>query len=193
MKIFICVLFLFSFTIYSQAHESKKSGKNSHSHSHREHGSHQHGVGQAGLVFEGNQGKFELIVPAESIIGFEHEAKNEKDIKIRDSILAHFETKFSEMVVFDKSLNCSLTKEKIEIQYEKTSNQLPAKKNKNSSHSDFVARYIAACDKSPLGTEMTIDFHSHFKKLKKIELQFVLENLQKSLSITKPNTKFNLK
>ena len=195
MRKIIWGLLIFSLSTSVQAHDAQKGGKSAHSHSHREHGAHQHGVGQAGLAFEGAVGKFEMKIPAESIIGFEHEAKSEKDIKKRDEALAHFESKFSEMLSFDKSLNCKLTKEKVEIQHENSSEgSATAKKSKKAAaHSDFVAQYAVACEKSPLGTQLAINFHSQFKKLKKIEFQFVIDSFQKSITVMKADTKFDFK
>ena len=186
---------LISLQAWSHSDKKSKSGKAHHHHNHREHGAHQHGVGTVGLAFEANKGKLEFKIPAESIIGFEHEAKKESDIKKQTEALAKFESKINEMIVFDSTLKCTLTKEKVEIVREQEVKEDKSHKHKHThgAHSDFEARYDVGCEKSPAGTDLTIKIHSQFKKIKKIELQIILDNLQKAQTVTKDGVVVSLK
>lgn len=47
--------------------------------SEREHGAHEHGVGQLNVAVEGAEVEIELIAPGADIVGFEHEAETEAD------------------------------------------------------------------------------------------------------------------
>ncbi|HEY8270649.1 MAG TPA: DUF2796 domain-containing protein, partial [Pseudobdellovibrionaceae bacterium] len=106
-------------------------------HKHREHRAHLHGSAELSLGFDGIQGKIEFKSPSDSIIGFEHMAKSSADKKIKDEALKKFETKISEIISFDRSLKCQITKDKIEIVAE------------SDTHSDTTATFTAKCEKSP--------------------------------------------
>lgn len=178
------------------AHNHKK---HSHSHSHREHGAHQHGAGQLGIAFEGANGKIEFKSPSESIFGFEHEARSEGDKKRQQEGLAKLENKISEIVVFDSSLNCRISKEKIEVVRESAAaaasqDAKPAKKaHKHAEHSETVAMFAVACDKSPVGTEITFNFQKHFPRLKDVDVQVIADAVQKAAEAKKNGVKIQLK
>lgn len=150
-------------------------------HQHREHGAHAHGAGSLGIAFEGANGNIEFKIPGESIIGFEHTAKTDKDKKQRDEALGKLETQISAMLVFDSTLNCKITKEKIAVIAE------------SKKHSDVVASFKVVCDKSPLGTEIYFNFQKQFPKIKALEVQVIADNLQKSIKAKNNNTKLILK
>ncbi len=51
-----------------------------------------------------------MEIPADSIFGFEHEAKSKKDKAGKEAALKKLEEKVSEMIVFDTSLKCEIKK-----------------------------------------------------------------------------------
>ena len=151
-------------------------------HEHREHGAHQHGAGKMGIAFDGKAGKIDFKIASESIFGFEHEAKSAADKKRKTEGLKLLETKMSEMVSFEKSLNCVITTEKIEVLQEK-----------KSSHSDTAASYNVTCEKSPAGSELVFNFQSVFPKIRDLDVDVVVDNLQKSIEAKANGTKIQLK
>lgn len=197
MKSLISLVLLVSIQAWAHSDKKKSSAKAAHHHEHREHGAHQHGVGIVGVAFELLKGKVEFKIPAESIVGFEHEAQKESDKKKQADALAKFESKINEMLVFDVSLKCVLAKEKIEVvresEHKDEKHDHKHKGHKHASHSDFVAHYNVTCEKSPAGSDLTVKIHSQFKKIKKLELQLIVDNLQKAQTITKDNTVVSLK
>lgn len=148
---------------------------------HRQHSAHAHGLGTLGIAFEGSKGNVEFKIPGESIFGFEHEAKSSKDKKQKSDALAKLENKISEMLVFDPALNCKITKNKIEIIAE------------SDKHSNIMAMYSVVCSKSPLGTEIIFNFQKQFPKIKDLDVQVIIDNLQKSIEVKKNDTKLFLK
>lgn len=169
MKLIIVFVFL-SWPVF--AHEKQK---------HREHSAHAHGAGSLGIAFEGLKGKIDFKIPSDSIFGFEYAAKSDKDKIRRDEGLAKLETKIYEMVVFDSSLNCKIIKDKIEVLAE------------SPKHSDTAATYNVTCEKSPVGTEVVFNFQKHFPKIKDLDVQVIVDNVQKSVEAKKNNTKLFLK
>ena len=140
---------------------------------HREHGAHVHGDGKLAIAFDDTKGKIEFKGAAEGILGFEHKAKNAKDKKTLSEAILFFENNISKMIQFDSSLNCQFTKEMI--------GQVAEEGEEGSGdHSDWAANFAVTCDKSPLGSKLTIDF-AHFKRLKDIDVTILAGSIQKSV------------
>ncbi len=139
---------------------------------HRHHESHVHGAAELAIAFEGNKGKIEFKAAAEGILGFEKIAKNKKELQKVQEVTKMFEKNISQYVQLDASLKCQYSKEKIE--------QIAEANQKGSgTHSDWVANYKLTCDKSPVGTKLTVDF-KEFKKLKDVDITLLADTLQKS-------------
>ncbi len=149
--------------------------------SHREHGAHAHGAGSLGMAFEGTTGRIDFKMPGESVIGFEYVAKSAKDKSKRDAALLILEKSIAEMIVFESSLNCRFTKEKIEIIAE------------SAKHSSVAASFKIDCAKSPVGTEIVFNFQKQFPKIKDLDVEVVADTVQKSVEVKKNNTKLLLK
>lgn len=147
-----------------------------HSKKHHHHQkAHVHGAAKMAVAFEGLQGKLEFEAPSESIYGFEHEAKTEKQKKAVADALLKLEQKMPEMVVFATSLGCSWTKNKIEV----------VREDGDSKHSDVKAEFSLACQQSPLNSEVKLQFSAHFPKLKSVETQWIVDQIQKSTKTRK--------
>jgi hypothetical protein len=151
-----------------------------HKHSHRQHGTHVHGAGNLGIAFDGLKGKVDLKITGESIFGFERVAKKDQDKKTVADSLAKLESKISEMLVFDLASKCAITKDKIEVL-------------QNGKHSDVVASYNVLCEKSPLGTEITFNFQTQFPRIKDLDVDVIVDNLQRSVEVKTSDTKLVLK
>ena len=54
----------------------------------REHGAHEHGVGQLNVAVEGETVEIELVAPGADIVGFEHAAETDEDKKAMEAALA---------------------------------------------------------------------------------------------------------
>ena len=148
---------------------------------HREHQAHSHGSGNLSIAFEKNSGKIEFKMTAESILGFEHNAKSESDKKTLATNMQIFETEISKMIIFDASLNCQFTKE-----------QLAQQSDADSHHSDWIAQYSLRCDRSPLKTKLIIDF-TRYKKIRDLDITLLVEDLQKNAEYKGTPLKIDLK
>lgn len=152
-------------------------------HSHREHEAHVHGGGTLQVAFDGLAGVAEFKAASQGILGFEHQPKSDKDKKKLASAIEKFETGFGKMLVFDSSLNCVFTKEKIEMvkEEEAAGKDHDHKKDgkKEGEHSDFTATMKINCEKTVVGSKVTIDF-TEFKKLKDLDVTILAGDLQKS-------------
>lgn len=146
---------------------------------HRHHDSHVHGSGKLALAFDDKAGKLEFKVPAESLLGFEHEPKTDKDKKAVENLKTHFESEIANMVALDPQLNCKFKKDKVEL----------VRKGK---HADFIADFQVQCEKPVLGSSMIFDF-AKFKNLKKLEAIVLAGSVQKTVKVEQKPITLELK
>lgn len=147
---------------------------------HREHAAHVHGSGNLGIAFDGGIGKIDFKIPSESILGFEHSAKSEKDKKTMKEELEKLESKFSEMVVFESSLNCQFSKEKVDV-------------INHGKHSETVANFTVNCSKSPEGTKIVFNFQKFFPRIKDLDVLVLVGSQQRSIEAKQSGTIIELK
>lgn len=155
---------------------------------HREHGAHQHGAGTLGIAFEEKKGKLDFKIPSDSIVGFEYTPKTEKDKATKKTQLEKLENNISEMVVFDPTLNCKITKEKIEVVKDQEES-----KETHSEHSDTFAQFNVLCEKSLTGTKIVFNFQKYFPKIQDLDVQILVGDLQKSVEAKKNGVSVELK
>jgi hypothetical protein len=164
--LFVLISFL-SALCFADSHPKKEKH-----HEHREHGAHVHGGGTLAIAFDDAKGKVEFKGAAEGILGFEHQPRSDKDKKTVADEAAHFEKDISKLVQFDPSLNCQFQKDLI--------GQVPEEGEEGSGeHSDWAANFSVTCNRSPLGTKITIDFTS-FKRIKDLDITALIGSAQKS-------------
>jgi hypothetical protein len=133
---------------------------------HREHEAHVHGGATLAIAFDGFKGRLEFRAASEGVLGFEHEAKTDKDKKTLADVQAKFE-KASDLFQFDASLGCQISKDKITV-------------HRQGKHSDFVADYQVTCTKSPTKTKMQIDLSS-FPGLQDVDITVLTDSSQQNI------------
>lgn len=161
---------------------------------HRHHEAHVHGGATLSIAFDQLKGKVEFKAASEGVLGFEHEAKSEKDKKKLSDAIAKFEASIGSMIRFDESTGCVFTKEKIEMVAEKEDHDAKEKDHDEhkGEHSDFVAQFGVDCKKEVKGTKVTFDFTS-FKGLKDLDVTLLVGDLQKSVEVKRKPVTIELK
>lgn len=146
----------------------------------REHGAHVHGAGEVKMGFDGKKGKIEMEVPADTLFGFEHEAKSKKDKQAKEEALKKLEERISEMIVFDPALKCEIKKEIFEVNQEK-------------SHADVNAEFNVNCQAPVAGSTVSFHFQKVFSRLKKVQVDAIADGVQKSAQVLKNGDSLELK
>ncbi|KHD89426.1 MAG: hypothetical protein OM95_03410 [Bdellovibrio sp. ArHS] len=146
----------------------------------REHGAHVHGAGKVSVAFDGKNGKIELHVPAEAIMGFEHQAKTKADKQKKEKALAKLEEKIAEMIVLDPALKCAIKKDIFEV-------------NQQDSHAEIEAEFNVTCATPVAGSTITFNFTKQFSRLKKVQVDVLADGVQKSLQVQKNGDSVELK
>ncbi len=130
---------------------------------------HTHGGAKISLAMDGTKGKIIFESAAHGVLGFEYKAKSKKDLQTVADAKKDFTDNFKKMFMLEEYLNCQYTPVKIEQVIEK-----------KGSHSDWVAEFDIACDKSILKTWLAVDF-GHYEKIKDIDITVLIDSFQKDL------------
>lgn len=170
MKVIFTVLAFVS--LFANAQEKK----------HREHKAHSHGSAELSIAFDSLVGQLEFKSPAESIVGFEHQPKTDKDKQKLTTAKVDFETNMAKYVQFDSNLGCKFEKKSIEMVSDAS----------DTHHADFVARFDVTCTKPLQGTTILFDFTS-LQKLKNIDTTVLAGELQLKTEIRKKKTTLEVK
>lgn len=152
---------------------------------------HVHGAAELSIAFEGLNGVFEFSSPSDSIIGFEYEAKTEKDKKATVAALLIFERHISEMIVFEEPLKCKITKDKLEVVYQKPLLGAPSgthSSGPSGTHSEVKGFFQVLCEKSPKGSKIEFNIQKFFPRLRDVDVQVLIGSIQKSIEVKKVGT-----
>lgn len=149
---------------------------------HREHKAHKHGDAELSIAFDSLIGQLEFKTPAESIVGFEHQPKSDKDKQKLTAAKVDFETNISKYIQFDSSLACKFEKKSITL----------AVNPSDDHHADFVARFDITCLKPIQGTTIAFDFTT-VSKLKRIHTTVLAGELQLKTDIRAKKTTLDIK
>jgi hypothetical protein len=158
----------------------------------RRHDAHVHGVGEINIAVEGTKATVEFRAPAESVMGFEHEAKSESDKKKRDAAMEQLRAKGGQMVVFDPKLGCKFSDMKTAIVEAKgDSAKAQAGKDahkdqkKSGEHREVHGTFSVACDKPLAGSRVKFGVSKVFRDIQEIKVQVVGDSGQFGATIKK--------
>jgi hypothetical protein len=149
---------------------------------HRHHHAHSHGAGKMSIAFDGLKGRIELELAADSILGFEHEAKTDADKATLAKAYKNFQNDFGKMVLFDAASECMITADKIEQKSE----------GQKSKHSDFKASYNVECKKTLLNTTVKFNF-AQYQNIHDLDVTILVDQLQKNIEISNKESSVVLK
>lgn len=158
----------------------------------RHHDPHVHGVAEINIAVEGAKATVEFRAPAESVMGFEHEAKSESDRKKRDAALRTVQTKMNQMVLFDPKLGCRFSDAKTQVveEQEERSKESPGKaaqepkdQKKSGEHREVHGTFSVACDKPLAGSRVRFGVSKVFRDIQETKVQVVGDSGQAGATI----------
>jgi hypothetical protein len=97
---------------------------------------HVHGVAEINIAVEGAKAVIEFRAPAESVMGFEHEAKSDSDRKKRDAALELLRAKKDQLVLFDSKLGCKPSEMKTKVVEEQRADAKEQRGRDGHGHQD---------------------------------------------------------
>lgn len=166
----------------------------------KRYGSHQHGVAAVNVVAEGKSVTVQLKTPADSIYGFEHEAKTKTDVERRDTAIAKLKSSAPGMFILDASLNCTLSSADVDpfvtdehAEHEKAEHTKVSEKHhqkekhnhnkKKGTHAEVHATFKFECEKAVSGTSMSFAAQKQFKALRTLKVQVLSGDKQSGLTV----------
>ncbi len=167
-------LILLTFVAFSAFAQTKPN--------HREHQAHKHGAAKLEIAFQGTDGEVDIEAPSEGIYGFEYAPKSDADKKKQHDALSLIETNIVDMIQFDADLKCEISKIKIEVD-----------QHEGENHSDLKASFKVLCQKAVIGSTVKFNVQKTFPKLKDVKVEFIADDVQKSLNANKNGSKIVLK
>jgi Protein of unknown function (DUF2796) len=152
--------------------------------------SHVHGVAEINIIVEGKRVVVEFHAPAESVIGFEHEAKSDAEKKKRDAAIKRINDRFNELVVFDKKFGCQSQAGKVTIVQSDSSDGKDKKQGqgdhkKGAEHREIRATHNFECQKDPAGSRVRFGVTKVFPEIQEIKIQVLSDAKQSSVTIKK--------
>lgn len=146
---------------------------------------HEHGSAKVSIAFESTKGApkgvIEFESPAESVIGFEHEAKSAADKAQAAAALNTLKARFAEMVIFPAAASCRVTNKSAKVEAghgaEKT------KGAKQEQHAEVHAEFDVQCAKPLAGTEIRFGFTKVFPKIHDVDVALLAGEQQLSADV----------
>ena len=142
------------------------------------HKAHVHGAAILILAMETEiTGSIDLDSAADSIMGFEHEAKSKADQAAKIAAFKMLRDQAASIIKFDKSLGCTVTATKVEME-----------KEAHGQHADINASFSVSCKKPVSGSQVEIGLIGMFPKLKKVSLQILSSSTQTQSDVNHEHT-----
>ena len=168
----------------------------------KHYGAHQHGVATVNVVAEGNSITIQLETPADSIYGFEHEAKKTADVKKRDAAVEQLKSKAQEMFILESAINCKVVSTDVEpfvteretagkkaethsivAQQSQQKKHSHGHHNKKAIHAEVHATFKFDCEKPLSGSTLSFALSSYFKALRTLKVQVLSGEKQSGLTV----------
>ncbi|MBM3766681.1 MAG: DUF2796 domain-containing protein [Acidobacteria bacterium] len=152
----------------------------------RQRKAHEHGSAKVNIAFESvksaPKGVIEFEAPAESITGFEHEAKSAADKAKQTAALTTLKARFAEMVVFPAAAACKITNKSAKVEAEDHGHDKKSK-TKQEQHSEVHAEFDVQCAKPLTGAVLTFGFAKVFPKIHDADVALIAGDLQLSVEV----------
>jgi len=168
---------------------SASAGSDHHDHGHHSHDEHNHeqkahvhGVSQMELAIGDNLVEIQFDSPANNIVGFEHTAKTEKDIKVVNqakTTLGQPDTLFR-----FKGTSCKPLSTQINVLGLLDNHK---HNHRESSHKEISAHYRFKCDSTDELTSIQFELINQFPNISEIRTQWISESNQGMVVLTQKN------
>ncbi len=154
------------------------------------HNAHIHGAAELALVIDNNNVLINLTIPADSLVGFEHQATTEYEIatvkKLQSSL-----TDIHPIISIAKG-SCEVTDTHIDVstllpskhEHHSHDHNSHSKLNEPSEHSEVVIDYTLECATLTNASSADLHIFEHYPSIETINAQWVTHNKQGSQKLT---------
>ena len=152
--------------------------------------SHEHGVGQLDIAFDGTKIAMELHAPGADIVGFEYAAENSEDRAAIDAAVAML-AKPLDLFVLTDAAGCSVVKASAGLESEESHDdhgdehadeedghddhdeEDHEEHASEAGHTEFHAEYLLTCADPTAVTEITFAYFETFPNALEVEVQLI--------------------
>ncbi len=155
--------------------------------------SHEHGVGQLDIAFEGTKISMELHAPGADIVGFEYAPKSEADLEKIDAAIAKL-AKPLDLVGLPVGAGCTVLEATAELEGDDEHGEGHKEVGEEESHTEFHAEYLFECAElnAVTLTEITFPYFGTFPNAIELELQVISEKGATAFEVERDAPSVNL-
>ncbi len=161
---------------------------------------HEHGVGVMNIAIQGNELEIELELPADNVVGFEHEARTVAERKRIQDVAAKLKNA-EFVVILPEGAACKLEKAEIKSALlgdhgehghkdDHDDHDVQGKSEEHDDHrehSEFAVHYHFDCAKTGQLSYLDISLFKHFPSTHKLRVQYITPKGQGGVQAT-PNS-----
>ena len=140
------------------------------SDAHRHAGAHQHGHGRVNIAIEGQRLNIEIEAPGSDIVGFEHEAKTDKEKTAMTAARAQL-ANGAQLFEFPAAAGCQPETASVEVEGE-------------GEHREFHASYAFKCTAMNKLTQIGFSYFKRFPLAEELDIAVASEKGQLKLEAT---------
>jgi hypothetical protein len=140
--------------------------------------SHEHGVGELNIAFEGNAVALELHAPGSDIVGFEYAAKSDEDHVLIDAAVAKL-SDFGNLIALPANAGCNIVDAHAALEGEDEHDDEvhddhdDDKHEEEAEHTEFHVEYSLECTNPSALAEMTFTYFKTFPNALELEVQAI--------------------
>ncbi|WP_299351537.1 DUF2796 domain-containing protein [uncultured Shimia sp.] len=180
----------------------------------RELDSHEHGVGELNIAFDGDTIAMEFHAPGADIVGFEYEAQSAEDRASIDAAVAAL-AKPLELFVMPAAAECSVVQASAGLESEDAHEEHDAHEDEHEEHADdhahdheddhdddhadadghteFHAEYELTCGNPNALSDITFAYFGTFENARELEVQIVSASGAQAFEVERDNPKLDLR
>jgi hypothetical protein len=136
-----------------------------------QHGAHVHGTAAVNIAVDDRTATIEFTAPADSVVGFEHQAKSAADQARQGKALDLLRDRMDHMVVLDPALGCRFSPTSVDVVQQDT------------EHAEVHGTFAVSCQGPLPGSKMRFGFTKAFPGIQIVNVQVVGATQQAGASI----------
>lgn len=179
----------------------------------RELDSHEHGVGELNIAFDGNTVAMEFHAPGADIVGFEYEAQSAEDRASIDAAVATLARPL-DLFVIPAAAECSVVQASAALESEEEHDAHEGHEDKHedghvddhkdehhdedehadeAGHTEFHAEYTLACGNPDAFSMITFAYFDAFENARELEVQIISNSGAKAFEIERDDPTLDLR
>jgi Protein of unknown function (DUF2796) len=136
-----------------------------------QHGAHVHGTAAMNIAIEERTATIEFTAPADSVVGFEHQAKSAAEQTTQAMALDRLRNNIDSMVVVDPALGCRFSPTKVDVAQQ------------DAEHAEVHGAFAVSCHTPLAGSTVRLGFTKAFPGIQTVNVQLVGVTQQVGASI----------